>query len=325
MQRTSAGEAGPREPNSPRSGLALLYIAGAHRSGATPLGAVLAGEPTVFYGGELYRFPNPIFDRPDPARDCSCGAAVADCPFWNRVRFRLESVPGTLDALRQGQRRYERWTSLPRTLWKWRRRDPDLVAHIQRMGRFIQVLAEESGARTVVESSYNPLRGLLYRDPASGLDVRYLHLVRDGRSFVDSESRAMDRPEVAWRWVRAAPVVIARWVAFHLFSWFLLHRSAYLRVRYEEIVREPEPALRAISGLLGTDLSVVIRRVRAGVPIRMRHIAAGNRMRSQGQVLLRPELAAPPHLNPISRILFWSLGGWMALGLGYRPAWSTLR
>lgn len=300
--------------------VSVYYIAGAHRSGATPLGAVLAGEPSVFYAGELYRFPHPIFDRPDPARRCSCGAAVDRCPFWSRIRDRLEAEPGTLEALCEGQRRYERWRSIPRTGWKRWRRDPDLLAHIARMGRFVRILAEESGARVVVESSYNPARGRLYQDPASGVHVRYLHLVRDGRNFIDSERRSTDVPEVESRWVRALPVIVGRWVVCHLLSWMMLRRAgSYLRLRYESVLEDPSSSLRTISEGLGVDLTPVVRRVQIGEAIPMRHIAAGNRMRSLGAVRLRPEFAAPPHLPPLSRVLFWAMAGWLALAIGYRP------
>lgn len=309
--------------HGPSRPLTLLYIAGAHRSGATPLGAVLAGEPTVFYGGELYRFPDPIFTVPDRARLCSCGVPVVECPFWTEVRSRLESEPGMLQQLREGQFRFERWSALPRTLWKLRRGDPELREHVRRMGRFIRILADLSGATTIVESSYNPVRGLLYRDTGSGVAVRFLHLVRDGRNFVDSEQKATDRPESRWGWVRARPVIVSRWVAYHLLSWVLLRpRRLYRRLRYEDLVRNPDRSLPVLSDLLGVDLSGVLRQVKEGTPIRMRHIAAGNRMRASGEVRLRPELAETARLPLATRALFWGIGGWLALGLGYRPGRS---
>jgi hypothetical protein len=307
-------------PSPPARVPVLVYIAGAHRSGATPLGAILAGHPSIFYGGEMYRFPHPIFDVPDPARGCSCGASVETCPFWEQVRTQLDAEPGTLRALRAGQLRFERWRGLPRTLWRWFRADDELREHVHRMGRFIRILADTTGATTVVESSYNPWRGFLYRHPASGVDVRFVHLVRDGRSFIASERISTDPPEVPWRWLRATPVIVGRWISYHVLSWVLLRRRGrYMRVSYEQFVRAPGPTLRRIGVFIGIDLSSVIERVERGEPIPMRHIAAGNRMRLLGSIRLDLLGARSPELGPVARGLFWVMGGWLALLLGYRP------
>jgi hypothetical protein len=310
----------------PTTGVSLLYVAGAHRSGATALGAVLAGAPSVFYAGELYRIPHPIFEVSDPSRLCSCGAKADECPFWQKVRARLDSEPGALRALQRGQRRYEVWRALPWTMWKLHRRDPELVDYVQRLGQFIRILSDISGSPVVVESSYNPVRGLLYDDPASGLDVRFLHLVRDGRNLIDSEKRSRDSPEVRWSALRTTPVIVGRWVAYHLLALLLLPRGdPYRRMRYEEIMREPGSALRSIGDFIRVDFAEPVRRVETGQAIPMRHIVAGNRIRLQGRIVLRPELANLPRLTLGSRIVFWGLGGWLALALGYRPARTPLR
>jgi hypothetical protein len=188
------------------------------------------------------------------------------------------------------------------------------------MGRFIRILAEESGSSTIVESSYNPLRGLLYRDPVAGLNVRYLHLVRDGRNFIASERRTTDVAEVDWNWVRTTPVILGRWMVSHLLTGALLGRSgAYRRLRFEDFLESPSPFLRELSRLTDVDLSSVARQVESGTPIPMRHIAAGNRLRLRGEVRLQAEFAVPPQLGLLTRTAFWLIAGWLAFELGYGP------
>ncbi len=317
-----AGSAAARASAGPVS---LVYIAGAHRSGATPLGAVLGGNPEVFFAGELYRIPHPIFEVRHPDRLCSCGVAVDDCPFWTQVRSRLATEPGLLSALRAGQIRFERPRTIFRTLWRRYRRDPELLAHIARMGRFVRILSEISGARVVVESSYNPLRGWLYRDPASGLEVKFLHLVRDGRNFLNSERSATDPPETAWKGIRTTPAIVLRWVGYHLLTLALLGGAGgTLRFRFEDLVTTPGPVLRRTAAFVGVDLSGVIPRVAAGEAIQMRHIASGNRMRLRGEVRLQREFADLPSLRPLTVAAFWVLAGGLALALGYRPRWGPV-
>lgn len=302
--------------------LRLVYFAGAHKSGATPLGTVLGVDLRAFFGGELYRFPHPIFDPGQGGRQCSCGRTLDGCPFWTAVRSRAAAEGEEfLDQLRAGQLRYERWRSLPLTLWRAYDHDPELTAHLQRMVAFLRLLAEESGAQVIVESSYNPLRGWLYgRAERFGLSVRHIHLVRDGRTFVASERTASDAPEVSWRWVRAIPVIVGRWVVSHLLSVALLRRRGrYLRVRFEDVVTSPRERLPALAAFTGLDLSEAFARIGTGEAIPMRHVVAGNRLRLEGKVVLQPEFARRGRLSAGATATFWVLGGWLALWLGYRP------
>lgn len=298
----------------------LVYIIGAHRSGATILGTILGSRPGTFFVGELYRFPAPIVRSQDRERTCSCGAPILDCPFWSRVCAEGGDEGQLLARLHLGQRRFERWSKLFSTISRLRRNDPALASHVTDMIEFLRVIAHDAGASTIVESSYNPLRGRLYAHvPAASVRVRYIHLVRDGRRFLASELASPKTRDGPRPWVRAAPVVVARWVFFNLFSLWLCagSRDRYLRVRYEDLVRSPEATLLRLQEFLGWDLQEVGRRLVAGGSIPMRHIAAGNRVRLKGELALRPELSDPVPLPFLATAMFWTMAGWLALALGY--------
>ena len=301
--------------------LELVYIVGAHKSGATVLGALLGMAPGVFYGGEIYRFPKPIFDPREADRKCSCGETVTTCPFWRSVRERAGRDPAFLSELRRGQREFERWGRLPATMLASARDAQDLRAHERRMGEFLGVLAAEDGARTVVESSYSALRAWLYgHEGASGVTARYLHLVRDGRGFLASELALDADPGEGRKWFRLPPIVVLRWSAFNALALLFALRGPrqYLRVRYEDLLERPEETLTRLERFLSCDLSEARQRVARGDPIPMRHIVAGNRLRLQGEFRLRKELAVPAPLPASVRAVFWTLAGPLARGLGYR-------
>ncbi|MGC2359216.1 MAG: hypothetical protein WA691_02790 [Thermoplasmata archaeon] len=302
--------------------LNLVYISGAHRSGSTFLGALLGADPQAFFVGEAYRFPRPMFWPPDPSRGCSCGVPVERCPFWTEVRAELERRTPLLERLEEGQYRYERWTKVASIFGRKDRADAELDAHVRRMTEFLRVISAHADAPTLVESSFSAVRGNLYRHAdLGGGQVRFLHLVRDGRNFIASERSVTHDPEAPSAWLRTEPVIIGRWVLFNLAAILLGMRApeSYLRVRYEELMRRPEETLAEIGAFLRMDLSDVARRASRGEPIPMRHLAAGNRMRLLGSVTLRSELARSPQLPVASTVLFWTLGGWLALLLGYRP------
>jgi len=300
----------------------LVYILGAHKSGATVLGAVLGAQPPFFYGGEIYRFPKPVWQPPDPDRKCSCGMAVMDCPFWSGVRRRAARDPELLEELRKGQLRFERWNRLPFTLFAAVFHRRELVDHELRMGRFLRCIAEEAGVVSIVESSYNPIRGWLYgRSGSTAGRVRYVHLVRDGRGFLASELAISATGTLPRRWYRLAPFVVARWWLFNGLALFFRVRGPrqYLRLRYEDLLAHPDAELARLEAFLDMDLSGIRARLRAGESIPLRHVAAGNRLRLQGELQLRSTPSPIRGLSRADRGLFWLIAGPLAIALGYRP------
>jgi hypothetical protein len=310
---------GPSPSNRP---LDVVYIVGTHRSGGTAFGTILSSAPGVFYAGELYRFPFPIFDPGDPARMCSCGTPVASCPFWSGVRADAYARPGLLPELRRGQRRFEAWRRSPLTLFRLLFRDRAIARHAGRMEEFARLVAGRAGASVVVESSYSALRGALYRRAGlGGGRVRFVHLLRDGRSFFGSEIGPVYGTHPGPDWQRAPPTIVARWTGFHLAGIALCSRGpgTYLRLRFEDVLLHPRETLGRVQEFLGIDLSEAIRRIEEHQPIPMNHICAANRARLPGALTVRPELAEATRLSRTNSALFWGIGGWLALALGYRP------
>jgi hypothetical protein len=313
----SSGEVETPPPASPP---VLLYIVGHHKSGSTVVGTLLGAHPDAFFAGELYRFPSPIWTPGNPNRFCSCGAPVLTCPFWSQVRSDFEQGH-TLDELREGQRRFESWRALPRTMFARGSTRRDLRRHASTMESFLRTVARRSDSRVIIESGFGALRGWIYRlNGPRYLSVKYLHLVRDGRGFMWSESRDEAPAEAGGQWIRLPPIVVARWAGMNLLSMLLClgGRDRYLRVRYEDLMRDPRGTLQRIGRFCGVDYTEVIARVEAHVPIPMRHVAAGNRNRLRGTVVLQADLGWTTGLPRASRALFWLISGWLARLYGYR-------
>lgn len=313
--------------------LDIVYLLGAHRSGSTVVGAMLSAAPGVFFLGEAYRFPTPLFWPPerlktlswprDPTVGCSCGVPGAECPFWSEVRKELERRAPLLDRLADGQRRYERWSSLPARARAAVRHDPAWEAHLDRHMEFLRLVADRAGATMLVDGSFSAVRGSLYRSAdLQGGRAYFVHMVRDGRSFLDSELHSTGRdPETPTGWLRTLPVILGRWVVYNLAGLWLWIRDprSYIRIRYEDLMLDPVEALGRIGRFLGIDYSRTAAELAAGNPVEMRHIYAGNRVRLLGRVSLRRELAGPPRLAPAVSAAFWTVAGWLALLFGYRP------
>jgi hypothetical protein len=193
------------------------------------------------------------------------------------------------------------------------------------MEAFARLLTERANATTLVESSYGASRGILYgRSPLGGGRVRFIHFVRDGRGFVESELGPVTGTEPGSPWQRFPPVVVARWTVFNLVALLISvgGRGRYLRVRFEDVLLQPRKTLEQVQQFLGIDLSVAIARIEARESLPMFHICAGNRVRLAGALTLRNELAQAPRLSRGQSALFWAMAGWLALAFGYRPGAS---
>lgn len=317
------GTGTPVRPRAPAGGPpTLLYIVGHHKSGSTVLGAMIAGSPDVFFGGELYRFPHPIWTPGDPARKCSCGQPALSCRFWSDVRAQFEPKH-PLAEFRAGQLRWESWGALFRTVLARGSARADLSRHATAMEDLLAILSKTSGSGVIVESSFSALRGWIYRlHGSSRISVKYLHLVRDGRAFLWSEMRNKDVPEEGGWWIRLPPLVVARWTLMNLLAFLLCSRDRdrYLRVRYEDLVTDPRGTLERVGRFAGVDLSDVISRLESRTPIPLRHVAAGSFHRLEGAIVLRPDFRWRTDLPRATRILFWVTSGWLARLLGYRRA-----
>lgn len=310
----------------PRKPVQLVYIVGHHKSGATALGTVLAQRSSVFFAGELYRLPVPLWIPGDERRFCSCGLPVLRCPFWSALRSGVGGE-NRWEALRAGQRRYESWGRIFSTLRASKKGEPGLRRHAQAMVDLLDHLAELAGAATLIESSYSALRGYLYPRAANPrLDVRYLHLVRDGRGFLWSEMTARRGPGGRTRWIRFPPFIVLRWLGMNLLSKLLCGQDPhrYLRVRYEDFVTNPRATLVRIGAFLNMDFTEVAAQVESGTPIPLRHLAAGNRVRLLGSLVLAADRRWEGRLPRAAEALFWGMAGWLAWSYGYRRGARTI-
>ncbi|MGI0156415.1 MAG: sulfotransferase family protein, partial [Thermoplasmata archaeon] len=255
----------------------LIYILGEYRSGSTILSVLLSADPTVRSTGELRTLPERFWTA---ARPCSCHAMPRDCPFWSKVYALCE---GNVDlrALAMGKQRYETYGALPRLLLARLARSKRLDDHARRFAGFIHAIADAEGQSVVVDTSKDPVRGFVYsRCAPYGLDVYYVHTVRDGRAVAHSRvTRPGGGTFANEELTRSTWNFAARWSIVNFLAFVLCSRprDRYTVVRYEDLVSDPVGVLRRLGRFLGLDpegLSGPIEREEA-LPVP--HLIAANR------------------------------------------------
>jgi hypothetical protein len=152
-------------------------------------------------------------------------------------------------------------------------------------GAVLRAIPEATGSRVVVDSSKWPGFGALLEATECG-EVYLVHLVRDPRAVAHSRLRRIDRRGVS---LKPGPTGFALVydssnTAVEL-GW---GRGRYIRLRYEDLVRNPAAAVEQIAALVG-EPATGLRMISADtVDLEPTHCVAGNRNRFQsGEVRIK--------------------------------------
>lgn len=264
--------------------LRVVLVVGSSFSGSTLVGLLIGTDPRALYAGEvkqIRRLWNPPAGPVPGYRDCTCGTRYGECPFWRGVlsryasRVDLNPDPGL-------SRRNLRL--LARVVTGSRIRSDDDRRRLLAHGAAIQAIREaalDTGIAVAVEcvaDSSKSLRSLeaLARD--RDLDVRVVHLLRDGGGVMVSARR---RGRSAWG-------ALLGWVAVHASLHFYLSRRAsvpVLKLEYARLCDDPSAELERLGRFLelSLDVDVATARIRST----RHHILGGSKS-------VRPDLARFP-------------------------------
>lgn len=295
----------------------VLYVMGLYRSGSTILDIVLANHPELVGVGELRNLPLSGWDHTER---CACGEPVDHCVFWHAVRTTWESRAGPAGVPRLAvlQNRFERIRSLPRLLAQGIvGRSRAFEEYCELLEGLYDAIALVSGRPVIVDSTKYPARALaLLRAP--GIDLRLIHLVRDGRAVIWSMRRKQSTE------LEVAPERIARhttrqWLLTNLTGGLVakMAGAAAIRVRYEDFVSNPGHELDRIGRLVGIATAELAQRVSNGENLDIGHTVAGNRVRMGGPVRLKADVEWRAKLPEAERATFWRMAGWLAKQYGY--------
>ena len=293
----------------------VLLLAGSGRSGSTLLANLLGGVEGAFSCGEIrYLWERGLRDD----RLCGCGQPFGRCGLWQAILDeavggpRGVDVEGLIATARHGNRIRHLPMMLLRQEQRLLRRLGDYPDHVDRLYRAI---AAVTGSSLIVDSSKLPGYGyLLERLP--GIDLRVLHLVRDPRAAAYSWGRKKplaDGAASATMEQQSTAKSAVLWSVWNFAAAALWARSPerYLRLRYEDFIREPRPSLVRILKFAGHDVDVDRLFTGTGdqtVCLAPTHTVAGNpdRLRT-GEITLRLDDEWKAKMRPRDRAMVTAL------------------
>lgn len=299
----------------------VLLIMSASRSGSTILCNILGQTAGAFGVGELHRlWDSAAID----SRMCSCGERVIDCPVWSsilRVCYGASDTDTLRAAIAEIERHRDACARVRHMLPSSDLLSPTLAGHRQAYRRALETIytaiQSVTGCRLIVDASKLPAYAHVLLGCPS-IDARILWLIRDPRATAFSwrrrkttvvRGRAFTTAQYSLT-ASAKEWLVTNWAAERVAR--AVPEQRLLRLRYEDLMREPEAALRRVvqwAGLPADGLPLTgPRQVRLATA----HLIAGNQNRFQaGDILLRPDEEWRAAMGQIDRkwvsLLTWPL------------------
>ncbi|KGJ09522.1 sulfotransferase family protein [Paracoccus sphaerophysae] len=290
----------------------IIYVTGYGRSGSTLLDMMLGAHPQVFGAGEMSTICRHVWPNDEY---CACHARVRACPLWSDAVTEWQASGIDLDRHAMLQRRIE-------PILSHARRGAALRDYCDQTLALYRIVARRTGRPVLLDSSKSPGRALALA--RAGVDLRLIHLVRDPRAVAHSMSVPMqvDTEAGVQKTLPAHPVArtALRWSFVNAGAEAALRRIAPahgLRLRYEDLVADPQGALARIGATVGLDLDAVGAAIAAGGTIAAEHQVAGSRIRMTGAMTLRPDMGWQRRMSPRAQAVVAGLCGARMRRYGY--------
>jgi hypothetical protein len=262
----------------------VLYVAGTGRSGSTLVSNLLGSSADMVSLGELrYLWERGIGE----ASPCGCGMPIAECPFWRNVLKRCypDGLPD-VTAIVAADAELLRVRSVRALLDAGSaERTPAARHYLAELTAAYRAIDEETGGKIIVDSSNLPSYGYLL-DQIPDIDVTVLHLVRDARAVAHSWSRVRSRADRGGGDARMgreglvkSSVLWDLWNATTERLWSD-RPDRYVRVRYEDVVADPQAALEPVMRMFAASGAEVPAVVDGMVTLSVCHTVAGNPARA---------------------------------------------
>jgi hypothetical protein len=301
--------------------LRVVHVAGAGRSGSTLLALLLASLPQTVAVGEMrYLWERGLVEH----RLCGCGTSLPDCALWQSILDRTfdGDVPANVDDAIDAVNWIGSASHLPALV-----RRPSSIPAIGDLSlllsRLYRAVADATGARTIVDSSKPPTYGWLV-GTLPGIELSVIHLVRDPRGTAFSWMKpkaAADRPTGGLMPRKPAWKSALNWGVWNLATELLFrgHANRVMRIRYEDLVADPEATLETVLAFLGrTSDSMAALDGRTFHP-GTSHTVAGNPSRlAKEPIELRPDMAWENELPTSARRIVTALTAPLMYRYGYR-------
>ena len=254
--------------------IVVLHIASTGRSGSTLLERILNELPGFFAAGELAWVD--LFTK---ERACLCGSKFDDCPMWGKIRRNSAFKKIDEETFVKASKKYQRIIEFLK-LWgllKIRRMPNDFKQYLESLQILYSTIQNESNCQVITDSSVSFLYGY-YLSLIPSIDLYVLHLVRHPNGFAYSRKWVKLNSEgVPWSKAIAFRQSAFTWLKKNSVIELFFQKSKYLRVHYEDFIKNPTQVIKRTRKMLNHQLDGQLSFINGSrVNLGEQHITSGN-------------------------------------------------
>jgi len=296
----------------------VIYISGYGRSGSTLLDIILGSHPSIMGTGELANLFELYYNA---GSYCSCGKTYNECEVWSEIINKAypNCSKEQIKSNRDVQRKIEKWINMPffRIL---RSKVKTEQQYCRVMKPLFNAIYDVGKIKCIVDSSksaYDFSWRALYLSKLCGINIRLIHLIRDGRAVISSRIKGSNkklRDRLNNNDPLAAYKGLIGWISansFTIINRILIPRNSYLLIRYEDFIEDPQKELVKLGKFLQLDFNDTIKAIKNGRAFDVHHLVEGNRLARQNKVKLNASSQGyrnlPKHVEVLYFIFGWPI------------------
>lgn len=278
----------------------IIYISGEGHSGTTLLDAILGSQEHAFSSGELIFFAQKGIKNKEY---CACGSPVPDCELWSEVIKEWNEVRVlNLDEYIRIQNRITSKKNVLSSYFALKNPSRELSQFISDTNKLYNIIFEITDSKIIVDSSKAPERLLILKK--LDYDVKVMHLIRRFGDVLNSYKKSTQKNLEKGVEHEIVPLnssyVFSSWIAKNLLTYLFSSGTSYNRIKYEDLVNNPEKELSSLTNENG-----FVNTLKQRGPFYVKHLVAGNKLRMKDHIYIaeKPMNTSYHRLNKKDKIL----------------------
>ena len=279
----------------------IIYIVGPGRSGSTILEILLSNGKSAFGSGELTQIVDDGFIK---NKKCSCGKNFKECEIWRKLTKKMNFSDKTIKIWKEIQRKIDWHTGFIRQILNLiSQKEWNIYKDLNR--ELFSSVHEITNARFIIDSSKYAGRALalwkIFKD-----DIFFICLIRSPEGLMSSFQKPNKDEQLPKK-----PFQVFVYYSFVMLSLkiisFLIPKSQFLCIHYEDLIHSPVKVLSCIEKFCGLNLEKTKEKLKNNEYFDVGHIVSGNRIRKLGMVKFNPSLGKPTVNNTKEKIFLYCM------------------
>jgi hypothetical protein len=277
----------------------VVFIMGYGHSGSTLLDILLGSHDHITSVGEMVHY-----DPMSSVRHnlCACGEKHSQCPYWVEVSKHFKSfVPDAKTFFPTVlKKKFDNWRSLLcwiRLLRRIKNPSQEYREYCRHLVALFNAISMSSNSSIIVDSSKSPCRAATLAGLNDAIDLRIIHLMRDGRGVCWSMmKRIRYSNDIRFSKIKQLIAFIRAmigWTATNLAAECIVKMGVggehYLRIRYEDLVEDHEAFFKQVGIVTGESMHKPMMAISSGIELDIGHMAGGNPFRMRKKVVFNPD------------------------------------